>query len=907
MSGSRGSWRLAARLASREVRHRPVRAALVVALIIVPVFLLSIADVLIESNQTMTAEQRFRREYGAVDATFEYEGVASTTFVPALPEASRTTRFRFADLPLTPRKSVGQRLVNVRDVGKGLGPTDLELTTGRAAGPGEMVVSRGVAHWLRAAVGDTVRFDRPEFAARISGIVRSRADFNRPILSAPAFPFAIVVQPGLVRTRVGVDLPPGWSAIRTYRDSLQSPAEGGARVWLRPPAGRARPVSVQSADGSELFNVSPVTPSQFDDRVITTQAKVWTWVGVVLVLAMVSVLIAAAFATTARRQLVTLGQLAANGGDQQFLRRMLTLQGTLLGIVGATVGVGGALAVLALLHGWIEHVFRHTVPYVVGWDLVILGVTAVTAATFAARFPARSTSQVPVLAALAGRRPLPPVTRLQTLRAVIVFGTGVGLLIMVATSSSGRGIGPQVAAAVGIVGGVFVMAGVAFMTPIVVTLFGSAVGRLGPSPRIAGRGLVRVRSRSAAIVTAVTIAGTLAITVVTGMLGLGVNRDIPEFVSLPKNQLLIEDNAIRYGIPIGNGPPQATADDFAAKQRDVARVVPGIEFQAVRGVVAESVVGPGVAANDGPNRVDPYPATVLAIDGAAARSLLHLDDGTIGVLERSGGVLVNSSSVTPSSSGRAVTATLRVGESAPFVVPVVGTPNVVGSTGIGGIITRARAAELGVNPTIVSSLGTAPKPIDSGQRNTLDSGASDPYQAPLVVGPGSGASLQVTTGQDVAALNFWRGIWSPWRLQAWIAGAALLFVLTVVAIGLLLGSTENRDEQSVLERLGVRPRTGRRMEATKAALLAFCGGLLAVPAGFVPMALIFRAVQEPSRVGTFFGESALVPYPRIVFPWITAIGVIVAIPVIAALGAWSASLVAQRTRAFRGTLAFDAD
>ena len=42
-------------------------------------------------------------------------------------------------------------------------------------------------------------------------------------------------------------------------------------------------------------------------------------------------------------------------------------------------------------------------------------------------------------------------------------------------------------------------------------------------------------------------------------------------------------------------------------------------------------------------------------------------------------------------------------------------------------------------------------------------------------------------------------------------------------------------------------------------------------------------------------------------PWITAIGVIVAIPVIAALGAWSASLVAQRTRAFRGTLAFAAD
>lgn len=904
MSRGRGPWRLAARLAAREVRHRPLRAVLVVALIVVPVFVLSIADVLIEANQTVTAKQRFQREFGAVDVAFEYEGPTPVTIVPALPEGSRTAQFRFADLPLTPRAPVGQWIVSVRDIGTDLGLTDLQLTTGRAAGPGEMVVSRGVADWLHADVGETVWFERPVFAARISGIVRSRADFNRPILSAPRFPFTDVTQPGLVRHRLGVELPAGWSATRTYRDSLQTPTEGGARVWLRSPAGRTRPISLQPIDGSELLNVSPVTPSQYDDRVITTQAKVWSWVGVVLVLAMVGVLIAAAFATTARRQLVILGQLAANGGDQQFLRRMLTLQGTLLGIVGATLGVGAALAVLALLHGWIEHVFRHAVPYVVGWDLVILGMTAVAAATFAARFPARSTSRVPVLSALAGRRPLPPVPRLQWLRALIVFGTGVGLLMMVAANSSWKGIGPQVAAAVGIVGGVFVMAGVAFMTPIVVTLFGSAVGRLGPSPRIAGRGLVRVRSRSAAIVTAVAIAGTLAMTVVTGMLGLGVNRDIPEFGSLPKNQLLIQDNAIRFGLPTGNGPTPATAADFAAKQREIARVVPGIEFQPVRGVVAEPVVDPGVAANDGPSRSDPYPATVLAIDSPAARSLLHLDEDTIGVLERSGGVLGSSRSVTTSSSRPAVTATLRIGESAPFVVPVLGT---VGSTGIGGIITSARAAELGVIPAIVSSLGTAPKPIDSGQRNTLDSGAPDPYRAPVAVEPGAGASLQVTTGWDLAVPNFWRGIWSPWRLQAWIAGAALLFVLTVVAVGLLLGSAENRDEQNVLERLGVRPRTGRRMEATRAALLAFGGGVLALPAGFVPMALIFRAVQKPSRLGTFSPESGGVQFPRIVFPWIVALGVLIAIPAVAALGAWIASLIAQRTRAMRGDLAFDAD
>ena len=42
--------------------------------------------------------------------------------------------------------------------------------------------------------------------------------------------------------------------------------------------------------------------------------------------------------------------------------------------------------------------------------------------------------------------------------------------------------------------------------------------------------------------------------------------------------------------------------------------------------------------------------------------------------------------------------------------------------------------------------------------------------------------------------------------------------------------------------------------------------------------------------------------------WVfTAVGIVVVIPIVAALGAWVASAIAQRAHAFRGTLAFDAD
>ena len=129
----------------------------------------------------------------------------------------------------------------------------------------------------------------------------------------------------------------------------------------------------------------------------------------------------------------------------------------------------------------------------------------------------------------------------------------------------------------------------------------------------------------------------------------------------------------------------------------------------------------------------------------------------------------------------------------------------------------------------------------------------------------------------------------------------------VVAIGLLLGSSEARDETDVLEQLGVRPRTGRRMETTKAGLLAFGGGVLAVPAGFIPLAVVFNAVQKPVMRASNTVPLHRVLLPEIVFPWITAVGIVIVIPLVAAAGAWVASAIAQRAHAFRGTLAFDAD
>ncbi|NLA37346.1 MAG: hypothetical protein GX868_16900 [Actinobacteria bacterium] len=71
------------------------------------------------------------------------------------------------------------------------------------------------------------------------------------------------------------------------------------------------------------------------------QVLAWGWVAGVLALAAVGIVIASAFATSARRQLVTIGQLSANGAPSPLVLRTLALQGSWTGIIG----VAGALVV----------------------------------------------------------------------------------------------------------------------------------------------------------------------------------------------------------------------------------------------------------------------------------------------------------------------------------------------------------------------------------------------------------------------------------------------------------------------------------------------------------------------------------------------------------------------------------
>jgi putative ABC transport system permease protein len=116
----------------------------------------------------------------------------------------------------------------------------------------------------------------------------------------------------------------------------------------------------------------------------------------------------------------------------------------------------------------------------------------------------------------------------------------------------------------------------------------------------------------------------------------------------------------------------------------------------------------------------------------------------------------------------------------------------------------------------------------------------------------------------------------------------LLFSVSVTAIAIALGEAESRPEQRSLLALGADPGLRRRIAASRAAVLALLAGLLAVPAGLLPIWGIF----------TSRGSDMAIPTLEIA-------GAVVVLPLLAVASAWLLSRPIPDWNAFRRSGAGD--
>ncbi|HKE72835.1 MAG TPA: FtsX-like permease family protein [Acidimicrobiales bacterium] len=836
-------WGLSLRLAGREVRRRPGRTILVAILVGLPVAGLVVGIVMLRTL-TPTAAERNAGDRGRADAVVE---VSIPEQLPAAADVVRkvagpgTRIVAVASYPEAVRRDGHLSLITLTDE-----PLDDPLLAGRALlaegraprGPHEVALSHDDLASAGAAVGDRIDLLRAG-RVTVTGVVEPAAEsvWQPSIIGRPYVPRKVpAVLPGT--NRLYVDLPPG---VR-----LTAPLTDWAYA-LPPPYD---PASQADADRHNL-----------------QAGYALGAIGLLLT----GIVAAAAFAVGSRRHLRTMGLLAAAGVPPAGLRRVMILQGALIGLAGSLAGLAAALAgvwaVYPHLHGWLDHAVG---PLDVRpLDLVPIVLMGTAAATAAAWYPARTAARVPVLAALAGRRPQRAVHPSVPVVGLALAGLGVAVVATYATGvrHDERHVG------LGVAGAALVGLGGALSTPWLVSRFEPLAARARGGLRVAARGLARNRLRTCAVATAVMAPVALSAFALT--VGRS-NRVLDPFGLRP-------DQAAAHVYPAIGAPRAPGAADLrrlraaipvAAEARIREMVVPGqpdLSYTVGWPTDEDYPEMAGVAVAT-PGLVDALGLPASAGRALAAGHPLALVDVPAGEAPRQ---IVNDAPAGPAVFRGLVRvrADRAPGHTLPgFVVPADWPARHHLATHDTGVLLRATRPLTGADRDALGRIRT-PDQQDAAIR------------AQVLGTPKPGPELNVDTHfRQPDDLAF-----------AGVVGAGLLvFTLLVVAVALALTAAENRDESDLLAALGAPPRVRRSVTGWQAALLPLAGTAIGVPLGLA--AAVAMVWAGPDNHGT----------AGLAVPWGVVAALLLVVPAASGLGARAVAALAVARRAHPGaSLALD--
>ena len=880
-------WRLASRLARREVRRRPGRAALVTLLVALPVMGMVLGSV-VARTQARTWAERFEASAGRADLRVETwaasdpeRDASDDRWDQLLPAGSTVERFGRVQAFARRGDEVRRMEFTDRDLSSPLQQGVVEVLDGVAPeAPDEVAIDRRTAERFGVGLGDVLTLDVPAGAWRVTSIVRDVDSFRSPLMVFGSFDWDRVA----LDARGGealVDLPPGTSPLQVRK--LVADLQPYGQVT-------ARDVPLDEA-GVPLDESSGATGDP------SAGSMAWGWVAGALSLAVVGIIIASAFATSARRQLVTLGQLSASGADAPLLRRTLALQGTWTGLLGSGVGVVLGFVALAAGRDVLELIAsRRLGAYEVApADLVVIVVTGVLAATLAALVPARSTAKVPVMAALAGRRPLGVVPPRLVSGGVALFAGGVFLLVLAAAGSSGSpGSDGDLYAATAVLGGLCVLAGMCCTTPLAVDVVGRFGGRARGSWRLSARSLNRTRTRSAGVVTAIAAAGALAIAGSTALASSQVERAAPGAgTAIPADTVIVGSNQWPVAVEESGDsfdPPPYRPVPVADALRDRVVEITGGTATVRRAAVWDPAPADGSSEwspTEGSINVDGQlivaDPVVLDMIGLSDADRARLADvGAMTLFDDGSGAAGDElmMSIDIQGEGRRTLRVIRPSDPFASQAGVWGT-----------MVTEETARRLGltlVDDAVVVRAGNDLTPAQLRRLEQLQQGME-----PELLGVGAVFDVPPAQGDTMTTTSISLP-WSPVSpvpagpIQLAIAAAALLITLAVVTIGLLLSAAESRDERDVLVAIGATPRTIRMVAAQKALLLSLAGTALALPTGLLPITAVLRSIDD--------GGGRSMPMD---VSWSTVVLLVLAVPVLAGALTLIGSSLAQLLRPVR--------
>ncbi|MFJ5828033.1 FtsX-like permease family protein [Streptomyces sp. NPDC093089] len=526
------SWRAAIRIARRDAWRSKGRSALVLAMIALPILGVSALDLTYRSSELSPAEM-VERSLGAADARFKDaqmggvpilqdptgemhtpakdpgEGVwpsGPTDVAGVVPAGSTVLTDGTGSAKLTTVH--GLLMTEVRElkasdpVARGI----MTLLDGRFPEKGDEVMA--TSHFLEnsgLSIGSTLsarNFDRPY---RIVGSYELPNSLDAEQINA--LPGAFLAPYGKAVEKAGLPAPetsvsylvrkPGgftWNTVQQI--NTKGVTVASRAVLLDPPAESEVPLF--RAGGYANYESSPAA-----------DAAELAALGTVVGLAMLEICLLAgpAFAVGARRSRRQLGLVGANGGARSHIRAIVLSGGLVIGVAAAVTGTVLAVILTLLLQPVLEDTMgqRFGAFDIRPAELLGIALLAVLTGLLAAIVPAVTASRQTVLSSLTGRRGVR-----RSSRVLPLVGLGA-VLIGGAIALFGSLFSEQFVIVAG--GSAIAELGVVAMTPALVGLFGRTGRWLPLSPRLALRDAVRNRGRTAPAVAAVlaAVAGTVAV------------------------------------------------------------------------------------------------------------------------------------------------------------------------------------------------------------------------------------------------------------------------------------------------------------------------------------------------------------------------------------------------------------
>ena len=434
-----------------------------------------------------------------------------------------------------------------------------------------------------------------------------------------------------------------------------------------------------------------------------------------------------------------------------------------------------------------------------------MALLAVVAATVAAWWPARMTSRVSVMAALAGRPAVPRPVHRPLFVAVALVAAGA-IAIAVADPLSAH-VQPVL-----FVGGlVAVVVGTVFAAPGAIRAGGRLARRLPFAPRVALRDLARYQARAAAALGAITLGLAVSIGIVAVA---AAAEPAPEDGDLSDRELLILTGDLDAALS-----PDLTASEIAELDRQAADVIAALGEDVASAPLDVAVssrpmpdasprepiwLGVATSPDTVEGRGQPFVATdaLLALYGIDPQSV---EPGVELLTSRRGRFILFDATTAPRQ------------DPAPAERQHVDLPKYRSAPN--ALITEAAMAAHGWLPARAGWIVESPSPLTREQVQAARQAAAE-------------VGLEVAgreTHDELAAL----------RTGATLVGGLLAVAIVAIAVGLI--RSEARRDLRTLTATGARGRTRRALTATTAAGLALPGVILGLTGAYLALVASYHA------------------------------------------------------------------